>query len=51
LNPARFLAIEDVEDVPILDASQLVMRNIRVPARLEAVSAGRSKLPTWSARR
>ena len=35
LEPGPLLTIEDVEDVPILDASQLVMRDIRVLARLE----------------
>jgi hypothetical protein len=30
-----FLVIEDVENLPILDASQFGMRNYRVPARLE----------------
>ena len=35
LEPGPLLTIEDVEDVPILDAGQLVMRDIRVLARLE----------------
>ena len=37
LEPGPLLTIEDVEDVPILEPSQLVTRDIRVLARREQV--------------